>query len=697
MRCFIAVLAILLLWTALPVAADLMIGTPDSPPSWVDPLGAVREDWGRLVVRLEAPAGERLVGQHYGARPAVTVTTISAGGPISLTRKAYRSPIWPSPVDVMTTRVTDTSDQPAACRLRVVLPEGLEMGERLGLIGGRAVLAVLGDLQPSRTEREWGCVGGVVAMPGWGKPEGKCDPAFRNIRAGMGGVPIIYRFAVPKGAKRTVVLGLCESHWDAAGRRPLVIYVEGAPKTEVDPIALWARHGPGCLRFDASDVNADGRLEMVVAPHPQAPDKNPILNVIWIFSPDLYVDTNQVLRGQMNAAAEYYVDVGGEKDQSLYDTGTLVYDLELQPRATEEFTFLLACNGGSVPNPQDSAWTPAALRRAAEDVWAGRIESGARMLLPGPLAEQWQEAITLTLMTRVQADGYFVALPESRSLADYSHLAAAQIIGALDLAGYPAEAERMLRIYWDRPVPDAFATFAHQENGQWRAASDEARGRALIVQALARHGLLSRDPRWAQGAWPAIRSGAEWLAQAGEGAPLPTEASREAARALLGVSRLGQLLRKPDMDGFGAKARQLDPEAAWGAMLVSRIEDPVTAATASLVRLRMALVQERGRELWLLSGLDPSWLAARFISAEDLPTEFGPVSLQLRCLAKALQVTVTLSPDRPPESVAICGPTMGGNKPVTADADGRALSLDDQGAVRLPATSGRHRVTFNYP
>ena len=50
--------------------------------------------------------------------------------------------------------------------------------------------------------------------------------AHRQIRAGMGGVPITYRFAVQTGEKRYVVLGFCESHWAEAGQRPLVINVE---------------------------------------------------------------------------------------------------------------------------------------------------------------------------------------------------------------------------------------------------------------------------------------------------------------------------------------------------------------------------------------------------------------------------------------------------------------------------------------
>jgi hypothetical protein len=137
-------------------------------------------------------------------------------------------------------------------------------------------------------------------------------------------------------------------------------------------VGAWGQHVPGCLQFDAGDSDNDGRLQVVIAPHPRASDRNSILNVIWVFSPDVYVDTQEVLRGEMNSAAEYYVDVGGEKDQLLYKGGKLTYQLRLEPSGTRELMFLLASPGArGVPDPETTAWTSETLRRAAVDVWAG--------------------------------------------------------------------------------------------------------------------------------------------------------------------------------------------------------------------------------------------------------------------------------------------------------------------------------------
>jgi hypothetical protein len=289
-----------------------------------------------------------------------------------MTQTAYRAPIWPGGTDVLAARLQNTGRENAAVVLTASVPETVALGEFLGVAGGRAVLALTADgVRARREERPWGCTGGVVALPGWARPQGSCDPAFSNIRAGMGGVPITYRFAVQPGEKRHVVLGFCESHWAEAGQRPLAIHVEGAPSIDVDPVGKWGQHGPGCLSFDGADADRNGRLEVTIAPHARAADRNTILNVIWIFPPDVTPKTEEVLRGEANEAAEYYVDVGGTKDQSLYKEGSLTYQLTIPAEAAQELIFYLGSpGGGPVPDPRTTTWTPQSLRRAAEEVWA---------------------------------------------------------------------------------------------------------------------------------------------------------------------------------------------------------------------------------------------------------------------------------------------------------------------------------------
>jgi hypothetical protein len=186
----------------------------------------------------------------------------------------------------------------------------------------------------------------------------------------MGGVSILYRFAVKPRSRSDLVLGFCESHWAGAGNRFMTVKVEGADTEIVDPLARWGRHQPGGMRFEGSDANGDGWLDLLVLPGPGTPDRNPILNAIWIFEPGLETDPDQVITGRLNTLAKRYVDVGGELDQSLVPGGRLEFSFTLAPKGAETFTFLVACSEGSAPQPDKTTWTPEGLRKIAREVWA---------------------------------------------------------------------------------------------------------------------------------------------------------------------------------------------------------------------------------------------------------------------------------------------------------------------------------------
>ena len=365
-----------LLCAAAAVAGDFQIVSPGFPPSSVDSQGALHADWGVFALAIRAPADARAVVQEFQAAPVPTVVTRIGAGALTCTQTAYRAPVWPRGCDVVSAVFENTDERALEARFDLVLPEEAAVGESLVVIGGRTVIGLPAGIDVVRGEkRQWGRVPGVRPLPGWGRPEGACDAGFRNIAAGFGEISIVYEFAVEPGAKRTVVLGFCESHWTTPGSRPVVIRVEGAAKSEVDPVGKWGHNKPGCLSFDAADVDHDGYIVVSVDPHPDAADRFPILNVAWVFKPGMLVDLAKVLQGAVNEAAEYYVDVGGQKDQLLYKGGTASYRLALAPRETRELTFLVASpGGGEVPDPRKSAWTPEALRQAAEDVWAGWSE-----------------------------------------------------------------------------------------------------------------------------------------------------------------------------------------------------------------------------------------------------------------------------------------------------------------------------------
>ena len=334
------------------VAAELIpIGSPGFPPSSVDAAGRLVEDWGTVDVRL---SGEGIVdGQAQLAPIALddvipAAQAVSEHGAVRMTRTVYRAPIFPEGVDVLQVGLSGTGEKPVDVLMTLDVSAGVQLGRAHRRIGGRTVLVLPSDAAASQQLLDWGYYDEAVSLPGWGKPEGKCDPAFANIRAGMGGVPIVYQFTVAPGSQADVVLGLCESHWAEAGQRPLRCQVEGAANQTVDPVAKWGQHKPGAC-CSARDANGDGRLEVSVRPAPRAPDRNPILNVIWLFVPGESPPLEKLIAGQCNDLALRYVDVGGQNDQSVFPPGKLEFRVRLEKDREQELTFLVACTGGSAP------------------------------------------------------------------------------------------------------------------------------------------------------------------------------------------------------------------------------------------------------------------------------------------------------------------------------------------------------------
>lgn len=366
-------ISLLLAAAAVAMAADpVSFDSPGFAPSRMDAEGRLVEDWGTVSVKL---SGEGVVDGPVTVEairlddliPAARA--VSDCGAVKLRWTAYRAPAHPSGIDVLCVRVEEAKGQAAKVTVALDVPEKAKIGLSTVQLDKRTVLGVPRETVELQEVNDWGYCRDSTAMPGWGKPEGKCDPAFRNIRVGFNGGPILYRFRVEPGSQAIVVLGFCESHWAKPAQRPLQCRVEGAPWQEVDPVAKWGQHKPGLLVFRARDVSHDGKLEVDVRAAPGAKDRNSILNAIWLFPPGNSPNVGKVISGELSAAAIRYVDVGGPNDQSIYQAGKLEYPVSLTAGGVKELHFFLACPGASVPIPETSAWTAAALRRAALNVW----------------------------------------------------------------------------------------------------------------------------------------------------------------------------------------------------------------------------------------------------------------------------------------------------------------------------------------
>lgn len=636
-----------------PAQDGVYLGAPDAEPTWVDADGVIHADWGTMRLRLAdaEPTWTRAV--VVDAAPTA-VDRASLDG-LSLTTEAYRAPIWPSPVDVLTVTAVNGGTEAAPLHLTFDLPAGIGLGDGAALAGGRVVMRFPTDGLAERESLDWGWTSGGSAMPGWASPEGAVDPAFRSIRAGMGGTDLVYQFRVRPGSAQQVAVGLCESHWADAGQRPVKLVVEGAPTQVLDPLALWGRHRAGVVMFDGRDLNGDGLLRVAGLPVEGAPDTNPILNAIWLFAPDLAVDVQAVVRGELNDAATQFVDVGGERDQGFYRFDALAYDLTVPPGETLTQTFLLAAPGGSVPDTD--AWTPRLLRQAADEVWAAVWRHG--VAVSGPDADalhRLRADLALLLMAQTQADGFHAALSAPGGLDHFSHDGSRRIVRALDIMGHHAEAERLVRLYWDSPVPELLARLVDGNE-------DDA---GVVWTILGEHAAFSGNQQWTRRAW-------EKLAASDAGSEL---AARLRTFAEVAPAAVVQAHAAP----------MVGPTSHTGAAI---------SAAHQVLAFRDRLVTEEARDLVVLRGLPPGWLDDGGLRADGLPTWFGPVDLQAQRIGQTVRVVVNLTAASAPHRLVVVAPTLDGVGPTAATVNGESAALAEAGVV-VAEPSAQTVVTFHY-
>ncbi|MEK7358379.1 MAG: hypothetical protein AAB250_18175, partial [Bdellovibrionota bacterium] len=160
-------------------------------------------------------------------------------------------------------------------------------------------------------------VGREYTSKGWAKPPTGTDSAFQNIAIGNGH-PIQYNYDLESGGMRTVAVGLIEGWWKIAGKRPLLVEVEGAPAQTLDVVALVGHNQPLVALFDGRDVDGDGRIAIAVRPVKTAPDKTTILSALWVFPAGSRPATADIVSGSLNASAEAFSSCGTNADLPTY-------------------------------------------------------------------------------------------------------------------------------------------------------------------------------------------------------------------------------------------------------------------------------------------------------------------------------------------------------------------------------------------
>lgn len=497
-----------------------VIGLIDGPATVVRGDGSLTYDRFSLSFRLDreesmTPTGisNRILDDSLPA-----AVTEFYDGNICYSLTALTAPLSEGPADLLNIALHNTGEKPARARLEVefdsLLPEVIA-GDS-GLLAGKDVLCRYSP--PSKvntTPRDWGnTTPGAESQLRWANPAGTVDRAFANIRVGWNGSPIEYLLKVQPGKSYVAYLGLCEGYWTEAGHRVLDLSVEGGETKIVDTFPRGGHNKPFVEHFTARDTDGDGFVKVRVIANSKAGDMNSILNVIWLF--DQAVEEDALVNGKLSNTALYYIDVGGPGDRSFYSV-TLEYRPWLKPG--EEVHYYLAVprtkSSGSI-GASEAKWTEGL--EALRQYWSDFHSRGASFRTPEPVVNQlYAMSLANILLARDRVGDVWVVHPGRTVYHNFWYRDGSYMCIAQDMAGYPDEAEKSLRLMWwpQDKLPESVRRFGQQEDGLWCSPfPKEYDGQGQALWALLEHYRLTADKDWLAKVFPAIRRGVSWNREA---------------------------------------------------------------------------------------------------------------------------------------------------------------------------------------
>ena len=251
-----------------------------APPVWQTAI-CLPDDWQKTLVGTDGSLLYDYPGSYAGFGTRITFTL---PGETQWIKQELASPRVP-----ITQTVLRNGDVEIVEETFAVAPPLPSPGKKAGLVLERL------DSQAAQT--------------GWAAPPAGSDPAFSNIALGSGHA-IRYRFKAGKGARYTIVFGLCEGYWTKPGQRILTLQVEGKPLRTVDLVAEKGQNQPAVYSFPARDKNGDGWIDLTVAAATNSPDKNTILSALWVFPGSDLPPKEELLAGRSFLPPLAHIDCG---------------------------------------------------------------------------------------------------------------------------------------------------------------------------------------------------------------------------------------------------------------------------------------------------------------------------------------------------------------------------------------------------
>jgi len=396
-------------------------------------------------------------------------------------------------------------------------------------------------------------LGGLNGCIGWAMPPGTVDPAFRNVAWGTNRA-IRYRVKVAPGSRKQVALGVIEPYKPKPKLR-----VEGATVQRVDALKDGKNNVPYVYLFNGEDKDRDGWLAIESHAPLDGADPNTMLSVVWVFSENMKLDPDAIIRGELSAAAETYWDCGRETElqsstprfDAIHATFTgndFAPIIRIKSRRSFNFdhnTGILRTDGRPVvlanPKPiaasqQGNEWIlelPAGTKEVSLVVQSGYSQRATKKVVPN-LRVEMQKARDYWLQRAKLPHGKIV-VPDSgiQYVLDANIRNLYQIHEVVDGVPQFQPGPSVYRGLWihDNDWHISAALFLGDTANARRAIEGLLRyqspqGRVTVMEPypmnreaacltyiMCRYARMTGDKKWLERHWPRITAGLEWLRQ----------------------------------------------------------------------------------------------------------------------------------------------------------------------------------------
>jgi hypothetical protein len=486
---------------------------------------------------------------------------------------AMSRPFGSGAYDIYRVEVTNPTSKPLPSALIAGLDGPPDMRPADGVVRGLGSVPFLltpagASFEPA-VSRDWGLCDKRAKTYECGAGPGDTEAAVSSTRIGMGGLPVVYRFAAKAGVRHDVWTA-ASPHIAAflgkvtkAGDLILRYEVEGAGSQTVDWFTYISQKPRViCVGFrGAGDLDGDGMVEVRAACDARSRLRHTRLSAIYVFPAGTPVaDPAELVAGRLNALCVQHIDVGatpetGWQNQNYGMTdvgiarlnlplgglvpagGSRVFWLKAPPfqrrdpasMGTYSHAFREALPREAAP-PFSQAQLADLARRdpvaewnASLRWWAAFAGTSAQISTPDAvLGDVYRSRLAARAILDVRIAGNVWFNPCSAWFYyDFAFRDQAYVVYAYDLAGLHDRSRRLLRAYCmdlkDAPQgPTGFADIpiriGMRPDGLWNTRPGQFDTQGQNIWCVVQHYKLTGDRPWLRAvAYPFVRRGAQWL------------------------------------------------------------------------------------------------------------------------------------------------------------------------------------------